>query len=151
MHTTAALAPAHSHKINIHPLQPALGKAGCTLKRALDGAAWGAGSGSIAGAMLGMAIFVWSLNTPFANFFAEIVSALIILVVVATPRAVSLLRPAARRLRWLYASPAAAGSPPVLFTGCSCCRWFSGQDYPGLPVVRLVPRSLFIFSPCRDL
>ena len=110
MNTTAAFIPAHPRKFNLQPLFTILGKAGRNTRRALDGAAWGAA----AGAMLGMAIFAWSLNTPFAQgcasygkLFDQIVSALIILVVISTLGGCAVLAFALLRagLRWLAARP----------------------------------------------
>ena len=84
MNTTAAFIPTHPRKFNLQPLFTTLGKAGRTTRRVLNGAAWGAAAGGIAGAMLGMAIFAWSLNTPIGKFIDLTVSALIILVVIST-------------------------------------------------------------------
>ena len=114
MNTTTTFIPAHPRKFNLQPLFTALGKAGRTTRRALDGAAWGAAAGGIAGAMLGMAIFAWSYNTPFApgcascgKLFDQLVSALIILVVISTLGGCAVLAFALLRagLRWLAARP----------------------------------------------
>ena len=114
MNTTAAFIPAHPRKFNLQPLFTTLGKAGRTTRRALDGAAWGAAAGGTAGAMPGMVIFAWSLNTPFTQgctscgkLFDQIVSALIILVVISTLGGCAVLAFALLRtgLRWLAARP----------------------------------------------
>ena len=107
MDATAALNPTHPHKSNLQPVWAALGKAGRTAKRALDGAALGIAVGGLAGAILGMLFFAWTLNTPFGKFFDEAVSALIILVVVSTLGGLSVLAFAMLRygLRWLYDRP----------------------------------------------
>jgi len=107
MHTTVAIIPTHPRKFNLQPLFTVLGRVGRTTRRTLNGCAWGAAVGSLAGAALGMIFFAWSYNTPFGKLFDEITSALVILVVISTLGGLSVLAFALLRagLRGLYARP----------------------------------------------
>ena len=165
MNTTAAFIPAHPRKFNLQPLFTTLGKAGRTTRRALDGAAWGAAAGGIAGAIPGYGnlrlVAQYSIHPgvhfvqqtlrpdrlrtdhPGGDFYPGRVCCSGLcpaarrpaLAGCSSPTAPALDRRAPAVYRW--AAPAAAGL-------------YRRRPRPGQPVIHLVSRgSLSTSSPCR--